>query len=312
MTKRNSTALRTSFALFALFSASVFWGGNAVVSKILYRPDGASFDAVTLIVSRSIWSLPLFLGLAWFARPDRLPSRRDWALLIATGVCFGPGACGFLALAAQYTSGSHISMLFSLGAPVTAVLSAVALKERVDLPRIAALVLGIAGAALLSLTRSASGSSIQGDLLELVQVLAFSLCFVFTRALGTRYSPFFITGAYGSIGMSILLAAGIIGGHAAAAVLPFASGPATIGWFFGEIIIGLTIYGQTAQTYALRTLGAGITGLLSSYGTLFFGLVGSVLLLGERLAPAGYIAAAMLAVALGISLIPQRRAAYAQ
>ena len=131
MTNRNSTALRTSFAFFALFSAAFFWGGNAVASKILYRPDGAHFDAVALFVARAVWSFPLFLTMAWFARPDRPPPRKDWLVLIATGVCFGPLACGSLALAAQYTSGSHVVMLMSLGAPLTAVLSAIVLKETV-------------------------------------------------------------------------------------------------------------------------------------------------------------------------------------
>ena len=47
MTERNSTALRTTFALLAIFSAAVFWGGNAIASKILYRPE-AGFDAPAL------------------------------------------------------------------------------------------------------------------------------------------------------------------------------------------------------------------------------------------------------------------------
>ncbi len=111
--------------------------------------------------------------------------------------------------------------------------------------------------------------------------------------------------------MIILVVAGLLGGRLSDAMLPFASGPATVGWFFGEIIFGLTIYGQIAPTYALRTLGAGITGLLSSYGTLIVGVIGSVLLLGERLSPPGYVAAGLLALALGVSLVPARRTARA-
>ncbi len=261
---------------------------------------------MALFVARAVWSLPLFLALAWFARPDRRPPREDWLLLIATGICFGPGACGFLALAAQYTSGAHVVMLLSLGAPLTAVMSAVVLKERVDLLRIVALAIGIAGAILLSLARSASGSSIAGDLFELVQVVAFSAMFVFTRGLGARYSPFFVSGTYGSIGMAILVLVGILSGRlVSSAVLPFATGPATLWWFFGEIVIGLSIYGQTAQAFALRTLGAGITSLLSSYGTLIVGLIGAVWLLGERLSPVGFVACAMLATALGLALVPR-------
>jgi drug/metabolite transporter (DMT)-like permease len=310
MTERNSTALRRSFAILALFSAAFFWGGNAIASKILYRPDGGHFDAFSLVVARAIWSLPLFLVLAWFARPGRSPTRADAWRLIATGVCFGPGACGFMALAAQYTSGAHVVMLMSLSPPFTAIVSAFVLRERVDAARVAALAVGIAGAALLSFTNSASGSTVTGDLFEVVQMVFFSLMFVFTRGLGTRYSPFFVSGTYGTIGMLLLVAGGLAAGRLGPyALQPFASGGSTLWWFFGEIVIGLSIYGQTAQSYALRTLGAGITSLISAYGTLIVGVIGAVILLGERLSVAGWAAAALLALALALGLAPARAAA---
>jgi drug/metabolite transporter (DMT)-like permease len=310
MTERNSTALQRSFALLALFSAAFFWGGNAIASKILYRPDGGHFDAISLVVARAVWSLPLFLVLAWFARPDRRPSRADLWRLIATGACFGPGACGFMALAAQYTSGAHVVMLMSLSPPFTAIVSAFALRERVDASRIAALTVGILGAALLSFTHSASGSTTIGDFFEVVQMVFFSLMFVFTRGLGARYSPFFVSGTYGTIGMLLVVAFGLaVGRVGASAIQPFASDGRTLWWFFGEIVIGLSIYGQTAQSYALRTLGAGITSLISAYGTLIVGVIGAVILLGERLSPAGWGAAALLALALALGLIPARTAA---
>src|ERR1700722_15986623 len=104
MTVRNSTALRTTFAALAIFSAAVFWGGNAIASKILYEPENTHFDAPGLFVARAAWSLPLFLIIALLARPKQAPSRTDWLCLAGVGICFGPGACGFLALAAQYTS----------------------------------------------------------------------------------------------------------------------------------------------------------------------------------------------------------------
>ena len=161
MTVRNSTALRTTFAYLAIFSATVFWAGNAIASKILYQPENAHFDAPGLFVARAAWSLPLFLLMAVLARPKRVPTRAEWLLLAGTGVAFGPGACGFLALAAQYTSGAHVVLLMSLTPPATAVLAGIALRERVDGVRIAALTIGIAGALLLTFTQSATGSTVR-------------------------------------------------------------------------------------------------------------------------------------------------------
>ncbi len=304
---RNSTALRTTFAYLAIFSAVVFWGGNAIASKILYRPGGAHFDAPALFVARAVWSLPLFFLMAVLARPKRLPSRNDWLLLIGIGLAFGPGACGFLALAAQYTSGAHVVLLISLTPPVTAVLGALLLRERVDAIRIGALALGIAGAVLLTVTRSATGSTAFGDLLELVQVVSFALTFVLTRALGKRFSAFFVSGTYGAIGMGALvlfgLATGRLGGAIALTLVPDAT---TLWLFFGEIVIGLSIYAQTAQTFALRYLGAGTSSIIGSYGTLVVGVIGAIALLHERIAPSGYVAGVMLAVALALVLVPVR------
>jgi drug/metabolite transporter (DMT)-like permease len=306
MTERNSSALRMTFALLAIFSAAVFWGGNAIASKILYRPE-AHFDGPALFVARAAWSLPLFLLMAILARPKTPPTRREWWLLIGTGVAFGPGACGFLALAAQYTSGAHVVLLMGLTPAVTAVIGALMLRERVDLIRIGALGVGIAGAVLLTATRSASGSTVFGDLLELVQVVSYATMFVLTRALGKRFSAFFVSGTYGTIGMSLLVLFGIFSGRIGPAVaLTLVPDASTLWWFFGEIVIGLSIYGQTAQAFALRHLPAGTTSLISSYGTLVVGVVGALFLLGETIAPSGSFAGVLLAVALALALVPVR------
>jgi len=304
---RNSTALRTTFAVLAIFSAAVFWGGNAIASKILYQADGTHFDAPGLFVARAVWTLPLFLLMALLARPDRPPSRTDWWLLAGTGVAFGPGACGFLALAAQYTSGAHVVLLMSLTPPATAVLAGIVLRERVDTIRVVALAVGIAGAVLLTLTRSATGSTIFGDLLELVQVVAYATMLVLTRALGTRFSAFFVSGTYGAIGMGLLVLFGVVTGRLGAAVAQTLVPSSTVlWWFFGEIVIGLSIYGQFAQAFALRYLSAGTTGLISSYGTLVVGVIGAVVLLHETIAASGYLAGGMLALALALGLVPVR------
>jgi len=290
-----------------MLSASVFWAGNGIGSKILFRPDGAHFDAVGLFTARAAWSLPIFLAMAWLASPDAPIPRADRWRLLAVGIAFGPGACGFLALGAQFTSGAHIIMLMTLSPALTAALGAVVLKERITPTQAAALVLGLAGTALLTLTHSSSGSTLKGDLLELVQVVSLSVMFVFTRALGTRYSPIFVSGAYCAIGMMLLLAVGVVLGRLGAVTQPLVRDWSTIGWFFGEIVIGLSIYGQFAQSAALRVLGAGTTSLLASYGTVAFGIAGSIWLLGETIAPTGYIAGVLLAVALGLSLAPSRQ-----
>jgi drug/metabolite transporter (DMT)-like permease len=175
----------------------------------------------------------------------------------------------------------------------------------VDAIRIAALSVGIAGAVVLTATRSATGSSVFGDLLELVQVASYATMFVLTRALGKRFSAVFVSGTYGTIGMGALVLFGLATGRLEPAIAKtLIPSSTTEWWFFGEIVIALSIYSQTAQAFALRYLPAGTTSLISSYGTLIVGVVGAIVLLHEEIAPSGYLAGAMLFVSLALALVP--------
>ena len=196
--------------------------------------------------------------------------------------------------------------MFSLAPPLTAVVGGYLLRERVDPVRVLALAIGLGGAILLTSTRSASGSSPHGDLLHAradfrhhrhlrdhAQPRA-----TLQRALPER--------PYGAIGMLGILVIGVLGGGVAGVVRALQDPPTAL-MFFGEIVIGLSVYSQVAQSYALRALAAGTTSVLGSYGTLVVGLVGAVALLHERIAPTESSPALMLAVALALALVPVRR-----
>jgi drug/metabolite transporter (DMT)-like permease len=305
MTVPRSTALRTALAVAATLSAAFFWGLNGTVSKVLYRDAG--FDAFQLLAARGLWTLPIFALLAVIARPERGPSAADWRRIIALGLCYGPVACGFLAASAQFTSGAHISLLFSLAPPLTAVAGGWLLRERIDPIRVVALGVGLGGAILLASTRSATGSSPLGDLFMLVQIVGITGTFIITRSLGRRHNALFLSGMYGAIGMLGILAIGVLGGGSGG-VMRALQDPPTALMFFGEIVFGLSVYSQVAQSYALRALAAGTTSVLASYGSLVVGVVSSLILLHERVTLPGIVAGAMIALALALALVPTRKA----
>lgn len=307
MTVGTSTPWRTIFAVLVLLSAAVFWGGNPTATKILYRPDGAHFDPVGLFVARGAWSLPFFAAMVLVSRPDPRPTAREWWLLVATGSAFVVSTIA-LALAVQRTSVAHVTMLNSLTPPLTAVLGAAALHERVDLRRAAALAIGVAGALLLAFTRSTSGSSLAGDGFVIVQVGAIAAMFISGRAIGARFPATFTSGVYGSFTSLSLIAIGALAGRLPGAVLqPLAGDAATLWWFFGVIVVGITVYAQYGQAFALRTLGAGTTSLLGAYGTLAVSMVLAIALLHERINATGYVAGGLISIAVALALLPARR-----
>jgi hypothetical protein len=62
-------------AVSAALISALFFGLNAVASKLLFSPAApAHFDAVSLFVARGFWSLPLFLFLALATMPHALLS----------------------------------------------------------------------------------------------------------------------------------------------------------------------------------------------------------------------------------------------
>jgi drug/metabolite transporter (DMT)-like permease len=63
---------------------SIGFSGKAIIVKLAYRYD---VDAVTLIMLRMVFALPLFLAMAWWAGrgKPRLPAR-DWAGVVGLGI----------------------------------------------------------------------------------------------------------------------------------------------------------------------------------------------------------------------------------
>ena len=64
-------------------AGSIAFSGKAIIVKLAYR---YGVDAVTLIMYRMLFALPLFVGLAWWAGRGRPAlTARDWRTVAALG-----------------------------------------------------------------------------------------------------------------------------------------------------------------------------------------------------------------------------------
>jgi drug/metabolite transporter (DMT)-like permease len=62
---------------------AVAFSGKAIIVKLAYRHG---VDAVTLIMLRMLFALPLFIGMAWWAGRGKAPlTRRDWLGVLGLG-----------------------------------------------------------------------------------------------------------------------------------------------------------------------------------------------------------------------------------
>jgi len=303
--------MTSAFTVFVLvLVAGLAWGLNAPVSKLLYAAGaGQLFDGVSLAVVRGFWSIPVFAVAAILCRPrGRAIPRLDILRFIWLGVLFGPGLTGFWAVAAQWTSAAHVALISGLTPPATALLESIVRRRPLSVMRWMAIGLGVAGVAVLALTRSASGSSLRGDALMLAWVVDYACFALSTRALAGRYPSAFISVMSTGIGAVTVAVVGVAIGAGRAIPHPFASPGVALG-FFGEMVIGLGLVGPIANVAAIRRSNATIATTGALYASVILGLFAAVILVHERLGVGAILAGVLLCASLVTTFVPAQTAA---
>jgi drug/metabolite transporter (DMT)-like permease len=171
--------------------------------------------------------------------------------------------------------------------------------------RIVAVLIGVAGAAILTLSKSGAGSSLAGDAMIGAFILTWALLTLGIRKLDTVYPALFVVGVFGTVGCLLLSGIGLVAGRIDAILVPLNHTDATtVIWFDVELVLLLSLVGQLLQGVALRTLNVALVVALTSYGSIAAGLTASIVLLGERLTGGEIMAGLFLVTALGLSLTP--------
>jgi drug/metabolite transporter (DMT)-like permease len=126
---------------------SIAFSGKAIIVKLAYRHG---VDAVTLIMYRMLFALPMFLALAWWAGRGRPAlTARDWRVVIGLGFC-GYYLASFLDFAGlQYITASLERLILYLNPTIVLVLGIVLFKRRARAGQWLALAVSYAGVLLV-------------------------------------------------------------------------------------------------------------------------------------------------------------------
>jgi drug/metabolite transporter (DMT)-like permease len=137
--------LGTGLAL-AGFGAIAF-SGKAIIVKLAYRHG---VDAVTLIMYRMLFALPMFLLIAWWAgRGKQRLSARDWWVASALGFC-GYYLASFLDFAGlQYVSAGLERLVLYLNPTLVLLISWLIFRRRVSAKQLLAMGVSYIGIALV-------------------------------------------------------------------------------------------------------------------------------------------------------------------
>ena len=133
--------------LLLALSGSIAFSAKAIIVKLAYRHG---VDAVTLIMYRMLFALPLFLALAWWAgRGKPALTARDWRTVALLGFS-GYYLASFLDFVGlQYISASFERLILYLNPTLVLLLGVVLFKARVNARQLIALAVSYSGVLLV-------------------------------------------------------------------------------------------------------------------------------------------------------------------
>jgi drug/metabolite transporter (DMT)-like permease len=178
---------------------SVAFSGKAIIVKLAYR---YGVDAVTLIMLRMLFALPLFVALAWWAgRGKPALGARDRAAVLGLGFC-GYYLSSFLDFAGlQYISASFERLILYLNPTLVLLLGLLIFKRRVSTRQWVAMGLSYLGV-LLVFGREWSAGGAQaglGAVLVFASAITYAIYLVASGEVVKRLGSLRLTGLATSV-----------------------------------------------------------------------------------------------------------------
>jgi len=284
--------------LLAALGAIAF-SGKAIIVKLAYR---YGVDAVTLIMYRMLFALPLFVLLSWWAgRGQPAITRRDAATIFGLGFS-GYYLASFLDFAGlQYITASLERLILYLNPTLVLALGAFVFKRRVTRAQLAALAVSYVGVLLVfGHEANLSGADVAlGAALVFASAVSYAVYLVYSGEEVQRLGALRLTGLATTVACLLCIAQFVLLRPVSAmAVAPE--------------VIWLSVLNATLCTFApvlmvmmaIERIGAALaaqTGMIGPLSTIAMG----VLILGEPFT--GWVVAGTALVLVGIWLLARSR-----
>ena len=280
-------------------AGSIAFSGKAIIVKLAYR---YGVDAVTLIMYRMLFALPLFLALAWWAGRGKAPlSWRDIQVVTALGFCgyYLGSMLDFAGL--QYVSASLERLILYLNPTLVLLLGALRFGHHARPRQLAALGVSYLGVLLVFGHELAwAGRDIAwGAALVFGSAVSYAVYLVYSGREVQRLGALRLTGWATSIACLFCIAQFLLLRPLSAAVV-------------APQVISLSLLNASLCTFApvlmvmmaIERVGAAVTAQTGMIGPLSTILMG-VLILGEPIN--GWIFAGTALVLSGIWLLARAR-----
>ncbi|WP_227753491.1 MULTISPECIES: DMT family transporter [Ramlibacter] len=281
--------------LMALAGAIAF-SGKAIIVKLAYRVGGV--DAVSLIMLRMLFALPLFAGMAWWASRGRPRlAGRDWLGVVGLGVS-GYYLASFLDFAGlQYITASLERLILYLNPTLVMLLGWLLHGKRFSRRQLAGMALSYAGVMLVFGHEVGFGGhdAALGALLVFLSTISYAIYLVYSGEMVQRLGSLRLVGLATSVACLCCIAQFVL-------LRPVSSALAV-----APAIVWLSVLNATLCTavpvllvmMAIERMGAAATAQTGMVGPLATILMG-VVVLGEPFT--AWIAAGTVLVIAGITV----------
>jgi drug/metabolite transporter (DMT)-like permease len=297
VTERASPAAGAGLVL--ALAGAILFSAKAIIVKLAYRHG---VDAVTLIMYRMLFSLPLFLALAWWAGRGKAPlTPRDWRVVVGLGFCgyYLASMLDFVGL--QYISASLERLILYLNPTLVLALSVLLYRKAVGARQLVALAVSYAGVLLVfgHEMEFKGSTTLWGALLVFGSALSYAVYLVHSGQEVRRLGSLRLTGLATSVASLLCIVQFLLLRPLDAAWVP-------------EPVLWLSVVNALACTFApvlmvmmaVERIGATLaaqTGMVGPLSTLALG----VLILGEPIN--AWIGAGTLLVLAGVWLLARAR-----
>lgn len=284
--------------LLAALGAIAF-SGKAIIVKLAYRHD---VDAVTLIMYRMLFALPLFLFLAWWAgRGKPALTARDWRIVAFLGLT-GYYLASFLDFAGlAYITASFERLILYLNPTIVLALGVVLFKKKVSRKQLVSLAISYAGVLLVfghEITTLGANAAL-GALLVFLSAVSYALYLAYSGEEVRRLGALRLAGLATTVACVLCLVQFVVLRPMSAAIV-------------APEVIWLSVLNATVCTFApvlmvmmaIERIGAGAAAQIGMIGPLSTILMG-IVILGEPFT--GWVAAGTVLVMGGIWMLTRAR-----
>nr|WP_298717852.1 DMT family transporter [uncultured Steroidobacter sp.] len=279
-------------------AGAIAFSCKAIIIKLAYRHG---VDAVTTIMYRMLFALPLFLTLSWWAgRNQPAPGAQDWRTLVGLGFC-GYYLASYLDFAGlQYISANLERLILYLNPTIVLLAGKLLFKTEVSRPQWLALGLSYLGVLVVFGHDVRSGPDITlGTALVFASAVSYALYLVYSGQIVRRLGAMRVTGLGTSIACFLCIAQFFILKPPSAMIVA----PEVI-WLSVLNAVLCTFVPVLITMMALERIGAGITAQVGMIGPMST-IILSVLVLGEPFN--AWIAAGTALVVAGVWLLARAR-----